>query len=267
MFPINQKVDAERVLATGKYQLPNCSSCEDVWVIRYLIDAGKEKEDIRKTWEEIFVSKSNRWSEVLDVDSFFDKVYLRATKTKLKEQKKIVFFQSEIDAINNTDIPMRAKEYMILFLAYFKGEGVKKLPSEEGNALRLNLNKLMRSSPYQNKTNIHWECIGAGLITETEMEFFNPKYGYNETRYYYSPTILKHHGIRVGEFSTLIDVPKIFDKLKCEVVCAQCGKKFEKKPKTQRNICEECWKKKESERVKKYRVTSKMEKYYNDIEK
>jgi DNA-directed RNA polymerase subunit RPC12/RpoP len=62
--------------------------------------------------------------------------------------------------------------------------------------------------------------------------------------------ICKYGGEIGYRYKTILDGLKDLQEIKDTCICSNCGKEFVFNNKTKRIVCDECWKKKEKERIK-----------------
>ena len=252
LLPVNEDENSRTVIETGEYQYPKSKGIEDVWLIRYLKTDGENgKEDIYTIWCRIAKKKYDYFSEE-ELRANFERFWKAAGK---KSKGPVVFpieiFQEEIDAINNADTFIWVKQYALLLLAYYKILGKEK---NMGGGLSWELLKFVtairpKARDCKRATDLLIKC---GLL---EIRDFAWILNYQCKK-----------GHLFGRFYQIKDMQNIFSELKTEKVCTMCGKTFCRTSKTKRDICEECWKKKEVKRVQKYRSYKEMDTTVKDGE-
>lgn len=252
MFPLNQVLNVHRMLETGQYQISSSRGSEDIWLAAYLFQNGYSFEEAEAVWIPIYETRYPKEKKET-YDNMFDLYWRKGTKYTLKTQRPITIYQEEIDVINAADLNMRCKEFALVLLAYAKSQGFRRIVSQNGNAHKREedfskrigtiIRRFVKSGGKHGEKNEWFLCTEAGLLKYTATFPKNRAGEDLKPRVYYDILYIANGGTVAYNFDTICDIQQAFESLKCELICKQCGKRFEKKPHTQRDICEECWKK------------------------
>lgn len=246
MLPVNQVEDAKRMLATGEYQLPRSKVCEDLWFIRYLLNKKKSEEEIFELWKPIFLSRERNKDSCFNVEQYFKQCLKKARKHPIIHQRKYSVYASEIEAINEYDVPIRLKQLAVVILCYFKALGKHYVYQEE----LLKYEHSFQSLLTEGKTKLKetrkdtFKCIEHGLICRQNITHFDDIMGDEIEIPIYVIPYLVQSGDAVFSSNTLADVQELFPMLKTERICEICGSKYVVNSKTKRTICEKCQKEK-----------------------
>ena len=246
MLPVNQVVNSQRMLETGKYQQPRAKVAEDVWLIKYLMQQGKTREEIYELWKPIYLSRDR--GDIGDevVQTTFRNLCRTAAvkKVKLREQKRIEIFQSELSFIKGLDAPLRTKQFILMLYAYYKAENLKRLEDAETSVVRRNILRVLTAGGRTDDQRLFDVIVELGAVTKEVITKEDLRYGGFYTSTYYKLAKVKHHGTRVAEFVTLSDVPAQLDYLLLYTQCPYCGKEFLPSRKAKTDLCPECYKEK-----------------------
>lgn len=255
MLPVNQVINSERLLSTGCYQIKNSKSIEDVWLMKYLRDKGFSEDEIYETWKRIYLTKYPFYNDWDLEDWIFPRLWKRSLRIYFQQFEKITIFQEEIDFINNAEVLMRFKEFVLVLLAYAKAMGYTKIMVSDGTKgylsnLKRDITPYLKSGRRQQGSDEFIKCQEVGLLEFHKGGAFSndEKSGFA----YYSIPFMKTEGVVAYEFDTIADIQQAFASLKCEAVCPKCGKVFELHPRTQRKICLECWKAERNQKFYSY---------------
>lgn len=257
MLPVNQVLNVERMLATGNYQIPFSKGVEDVWLAAYLFEKGYSEDEARSVWISIYETRYP--AEKPDVYEYlFRKKWKKGQTTTLATQLPIVLYQAEIDAISHANMWYRAKQFALVLLAYAKSRGysiiitnwAKKTPGtgdvivvDETSRLTTSIRHYLTYGSRQREKDEWSECIKAGLLKYEYTFGSSTKKGGMAQSGWYKLLFLQKEGTVACRLDTLSDIPSVFPLLKRERVCVQCGAVFEEKARTQRELCDECYRK------------------------
>ena len=217
-------------------------------LISYLMSCGMDKEDIKRVWKSIPSDFLECAVDDKDIDRYFERLYNSTLSwcKKNNHQKKdieIIVYKEEIDFLNNLGKSYEFRKYLLVLLAIWKY-----IKEEQGKCF---LNSSLRGYAFE------LACPGKKYRNYTEnFVQLNTKYGriisvgWNFSK----GTILTFakeegkvlfkikHPEDIKNFLSVIEHPK--------AICPICGKEFEVTTKTKRECCEECWRKKEKERIR-----------------
>ena len=257
VLPIDQVINSQRMLLSGRYQIPNSKLSEDVWLIAYLLREGKTTEEIGKAWFPIYYTR-HPYVTFRDIEGSVFKNCVEAAKTwQLTERNKIIVYKKELDAILAFDTKFDwIREYALMVLAYFKAIGGKK--KESGTKFPSQLLRKMTSF----KRGIEgvdelYICREAGLFSTYDKETRRKEIGDSIGKTFVEIYFLEKKGEEVFSVDSILDVPKYFKLVHKKYICPICGKEFEKSTKSKRDICFGCWEKKRTERAEKFFDTRK----------
>ena len=272
IIPINKKVNSERMLKTGEFQTEYFHNDEMTWLISYLRNVKKlDKKDIFVKWVPFYLKNENVIPEYASdqFKSFWASSYKYIMKDKNPE---IVMWQEEIDYINSLPIAQWIRQYMFILILHVRTTGnelydylplgdyrkflstTNKNPSEMKDTLM----KVLRQYDFVKDVEIEEHHD----ILETFDEYGNPcdvEYDVviKNNRLQIKSPICKYGGEIGYRYKTILDGLKDLQEIKDTCICSECGKEFVFYNKTQTYICDECWNKKEKERLKQKNNTIK----------
>ena len=272
MIPIDKIDNCERMLATGQYQTQQYQNKEDWWLVKYLklkyekdgLSEKELREAIKSRWEPIYNTRFDKESVhdyKLYINKHFNEIYNRGKNIVLgKKFNKIIIYQSELDYINSLPAPKWFREFLFLFLGHCKATGnytydyaptkeymrYLSLKTKNRDAITMTIyNKLK-------EFNI-WDQIT--VVTKSKGRYFEPEDD-EDVKFNFTFPISKKGKVAI-EFERQIDLIQRLDLITNLYKCEICGKEFEINNRTQRRICDECWKnsRKQSAKdgMKKYR--------------
>ena len=263
IIPINKKVNSERMLKTGEFQTEYFHNDEMTWLISYLRNVKKlDEKDIFVKWVPFYLKNENVTPEYArdQFKSFWASSYKYIMKDKNPE---IVMWQEEIDYINSLPIAQWIRQYMFILILHVRTTGNELydyLPlgdyrkflsttNEHVSEMKDTLMKVLRQYDFVKDVEIEEHHD----ILEKFDEYGNPcdvEYDViiKNNRLQIKSPICKYGGEIGYRYKTILDGLKDLQEIKDTCVCSECGKEFIYNNKTQRTICDECWKKKEKER-------------------
>ena len=223
--------NSEKILAGGGYTTKAHQTFEQIMLFAYLREKGYSKDEIFSLWikanslllQKIGDDKDQR-------DKYFGKLFADSTKYKIEKGNRIDIYQSEIDFINNMEVSMWIKQYVLAMLCIYKWYGkewcvyndkIKRFCYSCTDAKREKEKYIIGISNMLNEYNCYKiRHMGGSIVF---------KFIYLE----------KDNNII--SISNPRDINKIFKYLKCEKVCYCCGKTFIYNYKTIKAInCREC---------------------------
>ena len=116
--------NSEKILAGGGYTTKAHQTFEQIMLFAYLREKGYSKDEIFSLWiktdslllQKIGDDKDQR-------DKYFGKLFADSTKYKIEKGNRIDIYQSEIDFINNMEVSMWIKQYVLAMLCIYKWYG------------------------------------------------------------------------------------------------------------------------------------------------
>ena len=241
------------MLKTGQYQTKEYQNKEDWWLVKYLKDKYKNLPDyeamplIREKWGEIYRTRFIDPKEAdIHINSHFRKIYENTNNIALgRSLKKIIIYESELAYINALPMPKWFREFILLFLGHCKTTGVYgyeyapvkeyikylTLKTRNRDAITSTIYNKMRELGLWKSFTIKKTYQGLCGVEEDE-----------DVQFDFSFPVAKKGNVafEFGTMFELIDNLSIVnDKYKCDI----CGKEFVFGNRTQRTVCEECYKK------------------------
>lgn len=198
---------------------------------------------------------SDRTKE-LELKEYFDKVYEKSLKFKMRDvNKQLEIYQEEIDAINNleADETFRKYIYVLLGVCKFYNAYYGKCYLDHklrGYAYECVSNGKKYGDYVQTLVNTNRKCGPVIISARTKMRNIS------------SLSMLKTSGTVVRTFVTPNDLIKWINKdiLTRKAICPICGQEYEVTSKTKRDCCLDCWKIKEKLRIKEAVAKSRKKK-------
>jgi len=245
------------MLATGQYQTQRYQNKEDWWLVKYLklkyekegLSPKEFKELIKKQWEPIYNTRYNK-EDIGDynyyINKHFDMVYNRGKNVSLdKTLSKIIIYQNELDYINSLPAPKWFREFILLFLGHCKTTknyiydyaptkdymGYLSLHTKNRDAITMTIYDKL-------KTLGLWEEIT--VITKTSSKYFEEEED-SDIKFRFSLPV-KQGGDIAYQFDRQIDLIKNLDIIHNRYRCDICGREFEINNRTQRTVCDACYK-------------------------
>ena len=251
-LPIDQVLNSERILATGLYQRRDWNFKEDRWLVKYLLDAGKNKEEIYQILLEVFFTRERNTYLIDEAGDLFEKIYKKAAKLKkLIRYPTIKIFQEEIDFINNSKTPAQTKQLSLLLLVYCKLNRTYQFIDGIFEVVLTSLKRLtVAKRQIRGKDNpLSKELERCGMIRRVEIDEDNCYFPDKDEYDYKKIVFVRKKGSVAFETRTILDVPLYFDLLYSRMVCPLCGKEYDISPKSKTDLCPECQKEKRKQRI------------------
>ena len=225
--------NSEKILAGGGYTTKAHQTFEQIMLFAYLREKGYSKDEIFGLWiktdslllQKIGDDKDQR-------DKYFGKLFADSTKYKIEKGNQIDIYQSEIDFINNMEVSMWIKQYVLAMLCIYKWYG-KEWCVYNDKIKRFCYSctdvKREKSDFY---TNLLFKCL--------------QEYKPYIIRTMNGKTVFKFKCILEEDILAHISNPRkicdIYKLLKCEKVCVKCGKPFTYGPHGKHlKICGDCY--------------------------
>lgn len=255
VIPVNQVLVCQRMLKTGQYQTRTIGFAEDKWLLKYLFDKGKTKEEIYQIWLPIFSSKDRNKDSIADAEYIFEFLWKRVCKIKkLLTCKRIYFYQEEIDLINAMDSPLQVKQMALLLLSYAKARG--KYWYDQG-AFEAVLYALKRYTTEKRQVRGEKSYLGylvrAGLVAHHSEEKEDEYHGGEKEVDLWEIVFARVSGDVVFSVDTPLDVVQYFEQLRNQRTCPVCGKAYEYTQMHKTELCPACQRKKRVNRIVEYR--------------
>ena len=210
--------NSEKILAGGGYTTKVHQTFEQIMLFAYLREKGYSKDEIFSLWiktnslllQKIGDDKDQR-------DKYFGKLFADSTKYKIEKGNRIDIYQSEIDFINNMEVSMLIKQYVLAMLCvynwYWKewcvyNDKIKRFcysctstKRERDRNSELLYKCLLNYSPYIVSS---WNGSVAFKILFLNNDDMNCAF----------------------KIKTPRDVTVLFDLIKNQKICSQCGENF-----------------------------------------
>ena len=116
--------NSEKILAGGGYTTKAHQTFEQIMLFAYLREKGYSKDEIFSLWIETNSLLLQKIGDDKDQrDKYFGKLFADSTKYKIEKGNRIDIYQSEIDFINNMEVSMWIKQYVLAMLCIYKWYG------------------------------------------------------------------------------------------------------------------------------------------------
>ena len=116
--------NSEKILAGGGYTTKVHQTFEQIMLFAYLREKGYSKDEIFSLWIETNSLLLQKIGDDKDQrDKYFGKLFADSTKYKIEKGNRIDIYQSEIDFINNMEVSMWIKQYVLAMLCIYKWYG------------------------------------------------------------------------------------------------------------------------------------------------
>lgn len=116
--------NSEKILAGGGYTTKVHQTFEQIMLFAYLRERGYSKDEIFSLWIETDSLLLQKIGDDKDQrDKYFGKLFADSTKYKIEKGNRIDIYQSEIDFINNMEVSMWIKQYVLAMLCIYKWYG------------------------------------------------------------------------------------------------------------------------------------------------
>ena len=116
--------NSEKILAGGGYTTKVHQTFEQIMLFAYLREKGYSKDEIFNLWvrtDSLLLQKIGNDKD--QRDKYFGKLFADSTKYKIEKGNCIDIYQSEIDFINNMEVSMWIKQYVLAMLCVYKWYG------------------------------------------------------------------------------------------------------------------------------------------------
>lgn len=252
MLPINIIENCKRMIEFRQYQLPSSRGKEDLWLCKYLKDKKYSKEDAYNIWLSIYQSKyGNILGEDYEPDAKFSEYWNNCDKVRLRENcNVIVIYQEELDFINSTNFALWEKQYMLLLSAYCKARNKTDYVRDKFPPSELKKMVVRPKRKANDFADLYNKMVDVGFLQERTIKTFNQYDGEYDTNTYVKMHVYQTSGTAVIKVNTILDISMYFDKITMHKKCKECGQLFEYHSKTQRDVCEKCYKKQRLQKQK-----------------
>lgn len=116
--------NSEKILAGGGYTTKVHQTFEQIMLFAYLREKGYSKDEIFSLWTKTDSLLLQKIGDDKDQrDKYFGKLFADSTKYKIEKGNRIDIYQSEIDFINNMEVSMWIKQYVLAMLCIYKWYG------------------------------------------------------------------------------------------------------------------------------------------------
>ena len=262
-IPIDKTRICERILETGQYQTDEFKDKEDWWLVKYLklkynknsISEKELKEKIKKIWEIIYLTRfteEERREYQLYIDKRFNDVYNNCKNVSLSQKyNSFDIYQEELDYINSLPAARWIREFIFIFLGHCKTKNsfineyapiLVYLPYLSLKAR----DKDLASYTIYAKLNEWGLWEEKTIVTIVDDHRHEPEERIDIRFDFLFPVVKK--GSNPIHFDGILDLLKRLDLITNIYRCEKCGKSFEIKNRTQRFICEDCYKKQRQKR-------------------
>lgn len=228
--------NCERILNGEGYTTSNHQFMEQAVLFRYLMDKGHTKDEIFDLW----LSTDSQLLQKLKADNeeinfMFGKLWSSASRWKMTSYPPIRLFQKEIDFINSMEVLRWVKEYILTLLCIYKFFGKKWCKYDSKiKAFCFSVTSHGRERD-EHKLKIS-ECLNKYQPYEISMF---------DTTLSFKMTFVQDEGEEVATIKNPRHIYEVFNLIKCEKTCEQCGSIFSYNSKTIANkLCPTCSKKK-----------------------
>ena len=276
-IPIDKTDNCERMLKTGQYQTDTMKDKEDWWFIKYLKIKYKKKglseQELKKTikaiWAPIFntrFAKEEEQEYIFYVNRRFEDIYNSNKNIVLTPAyHSIIIYQNELDYINSLPAPKWFREFVFIFLGHCKT--TKKFIWDFAPisiyapylSLKVRDKDIIGCSTYSKLNSFGlWKDLSSIVVVEDNVhgnteELWNSKFEFQFPVPEFGPVAIK--------FDRQIDLLRNLDLITNKYRCKICGEEFEINNRTQRLICDKCYKKQRNKNKHRARDNKKKEEW------
>ncbi len=210
--------NSEKILAGGGYTTKVHQTFEQIMLFAYLREKGYSKDEIFSLWIETDSLLLQKIGDDKDQrDKYFGKLFADSTKYKIEKGNRIDIYQSEIDFINNMEVSMWIKQYVLAMLCIYKWYGKEWcVYNDKIKRFCYSCTSIGRENNSSNSKNLS-ECYN----------LYNPY----AIRYKDGNVVFKSNIAIGNEIIKTIYEPRemklIYPLLKCEKTCEKCGRVYE----------------------------------------
>ncbi len=231
------EANCQKIIKSGKYTTKKNIIYEQIVLIRYLRNRGKEYDDIYNIWNDTIKDFSSFiYSSEEEKKEYFKKIYDKSNNITIEKGNLITIYKKEIDFINNMICHKWIKEYILVLLCIYKYIGKE----------WCNYNDRIKSFCYS-CTSIKKE---REKNTKSLSEIVN-KYDIYNIEKKYGVNLKINFCNNTGQIYRVLkdprDVKTLYGALSNEIKCSVCGKKYiYSSRKRKLDICQDCERKKRS---------------------
>lgn len=225
--------NSEKILAGGGYTTKVHQTFEQIMLFAYLRERGYSKDEIFNLWiktdslllQKIGDDKDQR-------DKYFGKLFADSTKYKIEKGNQIDIYQSEIDFINNMEVSMWIKQYVLAMLCIYKWYG------KEWCKYDVKIKRFCYSC-----TRLKREFENSAKTLSESINLYKPYIITNRGEHsVFKVTFVKKDRQFVKSLSSPRELKNILTLIKNEKKCKKCGKIFEYDHHTKHlELCRDCW--------------------------
>ena len=246
--------NSEKILAGGGYTSKVHQTFEQIMLFAYLREKGYSKDEIFSLWiktdslllQKIGDDKDQR-------DKYFGKLFADSTKYKIEKGNRIDVYQSEIDFINNMEVSMWIKQYVLAMLCIYKWYG-KEWCVYNDKIKRFCYSCTSTKKERDTNTQALFQCL----------DCYHPYIVNGRDIFLSFKMLTKEDGLIIKSIKQPRDCNKLFNLLTTERVCKNCNKVFiYSKINARRTLCDECYKKYRYSQQNKYHKTTNLVQHYN----
>ena len=224
-----------KILNTGQYTTRNKQYLEQLNLIKFLIEMGKDKKEIFEIWKKtdsILLQKIA--DDVDELDFVFNKLYLSARSWKIVRGYPINIYKSEINYINSLDVLPWIKEYLLALLCVYKYYGKPWCKYSE------EVRRFCFSVTYYGREREKMKTYLAECVNK-----YMPYRMYtSENGVYYKCNFAVEEGDLLVQIQEPRQVQLLFGYIENMHTCQQCNEKFIYNSRTYHNtLCPSCVKK------------------------
>lgn len=210
--------NSKKILAGGGYTTKVHQTFEQIMLFAYLRERGYSKDEIFSLWIETDSLLLQKIGDDKDQrDKYFGKLFADSTKYKIEKGNRIDIYQSEIDFINNMEVSMWIKQYILAMLCIYKWYG------KEWCVYNDKIKRFCYSC-----TNIKRENNSSNSkILSKCYNLYNPyTIRYKDCTVVFKSNILTKNGV-ISTIYEPREINSILSLLRCEKKCERCGKLYE----------------------------------------
>lgn len=248
--------NSEKILAGGGYTTKAHQTFEQIMLFAYLREKGYSKDEIFSLWIETDSLLLQKIGDDKDQrDKYFGKLFADSTKYKIEKGNRIDIYQSEIDFINNMEVSMWIKQYVLAMLCVYKWYGkewcvyndkIKRFCYSCTNIKKERDKNTKSLFEMNNKYSAYW------INTRNSFVSFKMLFSVNSQNKNIVKTIISPRSVN-----------ELFNLLKTEKICVNCGKVFIYDGHNMHiNVCKKCY---DINRNKKNRSKKRNQSGYDTI--
>lgn len=227
--------NSQNILDGKGYTTKAHQTFEQIMLFRYLLDLGYTYDEIYKKWVETNSLLIQRTADDMqERQKWFAKLIQNAVKKKIYKGNEIKIYQEEIDFINNMNVSLWVKQYILTLLSIYRWYGkewcvynnkvknfcysVTKVKREREESCIALCNMLKRYKVYEIKIIFENSVLKFTIDVRDKTKFYSIK----EPR----------------------EINNLFHLLNNQRKCDKCGRLYnysDKSPNKDINLCHECY--------------------------